>query len=367
VAFEGSFQIFGMERSFFTRKTQAIFRVMGIDHEFRLKTAEITPWLEARAGTHLIPLVLTPEDWMLWDSTPIAFDMQRRFPDRSIIPITPVQRIACLLIEDWVDEWLSRAAVHSRWMFAENALEASLSMGLNVSGLLQDGEPTQEQLTAARSIGDYIQATFGARVCRGLGALEGEADAIRWGFDHQLDLLARIFESQPFLLGNRISLADAALIGSFVSHFLGDSEPRSWVARRQPKIIDWVESSFDHVVSGEQWLDGDALSPLLDELFDEIQREFHPHLTATHEAMKNSEKSFEIDMDGRTVSFMVVPYREASRQFIRNEILALGPEELAQVEARLGVRGLLDVYRLEPVANFHHQSPMGSRHPETIW
>jgi len=121
VAFDGPFLIYGAERSYFTRKVEAIFRGMGIPHEFRLKTLANTAWLEARAGTHLIPVVLTPEDWMLWDSTPIAFLLQQRYPDRAIIPTTPLQRMACLLIEDWVDEWLPRAAVHSRWCYPTNA------------------------------------------------------------------------------------------------------------------------------------------------------------------------------------------------------------------------------------------------------
>jgi len=70
-----------------------------------------------------------------------------------------------------------------------------------------------------------------------------------------------------------------------------------------------------------------------------------------------------MNLDGREVEFMVVPYREASRQFVRDELLQLGSDETAQVRQVLGVRGLLDIYELPPIADFHHQSPAGSRHP----
>ena len=363
MAFRGSFQLFGLERSFFTRKMEATFRAMGVDYEFRLKTQARTEWLEARAGTHLIPVVLTPEDWMLWDSTPMAFDLERRFPGRNIVPTSPVQRMACLLIEDWVDEWLPRVAVHSRWMYDDNAAAIARSLGTNVAGFWVGEEIPQDKEPEVAFIADFIRNGFGNRACNGLAATSAEEGPIRAGFDHQLDLLAAIFETQPFLFGDRISLADVALVGAFVSHFLGDPEPRTWVEARQPSLVAWVERAFHTTVGEEDWLPDDALNPLLFPLFDEIAREFHPHLAATYSAMSAGSKRFEMNLDGRDVEFMVVPYREASRQFVRDEFLQLDATSEAKVKEVLGSRGLLDVYQLEPLATFHHQSPAGTRHP----
>jgi len=362
MAFRAPFKIYGLERSFFTRKMEATFRAMGVDYEFCLKTQALTEWLEASAGPHLVPVVLTPEDWMLWDSTPIAFDLERRFPGRNIVPTTPLQRMACLLIEDWVDEWLPRVAVHSRWMYDDNAAAIARSIGTNVAGYFVGDEIPQEKEEEISFIADFVRNGFGNRACRGLAATEEEAGPIREGFDRQLDLLAEIFETQPFLFGDRISLADIALCGAFVSHFIGDPEPRHWVIARQPSLFEWVDRAFSTTVGQESWLQDDEINPLLFNLFSEISREFHPHLAATYEAMTAGEKRFDMNLDGRDVSFMVVPYREASRQFVHDELLSLDAQGEARVNQVLGSRGLLDVYRLAPIAHFHHQSPAGTRH-----
>jgi hypothetical protein len=248
-------------------------------------------------------------------------------------------------------------------MYDDNATAIARSLGTNVAGFWVGEEIPADKEPEIAFIADFIRNGFGNRACNGLAATSAEEGPIRAGFDHQLDLLAAIFDTQPFLFGDRISLADVALVGAFVSHFLGDPEPRTWVEARQPSLVAWVERAFNTTVGNEDWLADDELSPLLFPLFEEISREYLPHLAATHAAQLSGNKRFDMNLDGREVEFMVVPYREASRQFVRDELLELSGEAEARVEEILGSQGLLDVYRLPPIVSFHHQSPAGSRHP----
>ena len=81
----------------FTRKLQAMLNYLNLDYEFRLKTKDSGPQMEARLGTHFIPGLETPEGWFIHDTTPIGLLLNAKYPDRPIMPATPVQRIAAHL------------------------------------------------------------------------------------------------------------------------------------------------------------------------------------------------------------------------------------------------------------------------------
>ena len=46
--------------------------------------------------------------------------LNAKFPDRAIVPATPVQRIASHLLEDWADEMVRMHAISSRWCYPHN-------------------------------------------------------------------------------------------------------------------------------------------------------------------------------------------------------------------------------------------------------
>lgn len=366
MAFAGPHRIYGSERSFFTRKVQAVYRLMGVPHELHLKTAANTEWLEARAGTHLIPVVLTPEDWVLWDSTPLALHLQAEHPGSAIVPQSPRQRMTCLVIEDWVDEWLTRAAVHSRWCYTETAARAGFEIGLNQIGRWVDdersGTMSESERAEAEVLGRFVRERFGERVTRNLGCSIEQSDSVRRGFDRLLDALAHHLSAHRYLFGDRPSLADAALLGAFVAHFATDTEPRAWVESRQPQLLDWVAQGWDHVLGEEAWLPDDELSPTLGRLLGEIGREFPAYLTATHDALAAGTRRFELDLGDGPLTLAAAPYKEAARLFVRDELHRMAPEERTTATAALG--DLLAVYELPPIDGFHHQSPAGSRHPD---
>ena len=94
--------------------------------------------VERRSGTDRIPVVRTPEGWFLDDSTALALLFERLVPEVPILPPTPAQRIACLLIEDWVDEWLARAALHFRWCHEPDRGDAVTAIAHAFAGVPPD-------------------------------------------------------------------------------------------------------------------------------------------------------------------------------------------------------------------------------------
>ena len=63
--YKGIYLLIGSELSFFTRKLEAQLRFQDIPWKYHFKTEKRTAELEARAGTHFIPLLNTPENWII--------------------------------------------------------------------------------------------------------------------------------------------------------------------------------------------------------------------------------------------------------------------------------------------------------------
>ena len=78
--------LYGGELSYFTRKLEAALIFYGADFEFRAKTNDNREQLEMRSGTHQVPVLQTPENWLIADSTPIMTLLDNRFPNRSMFP-----------------------------------------------------------------------------------------------------------------------------------------------------------------------------------------------------------------------------------------------------------------------------------------
>ena len=90
--YQGDYQLIGSEMSFFTRKLEAQLRCQQIPWRYLLKTEQRKAELEAKAGTHFIPLLMTPEKWLIHDTIAIGPMLNERFSERAVIPETPEPR-----------------------------------------------------------------------------------------------------------------------------------------------------------------------------------------------------------------------------------------------------------------------------------
>ena len=74
--------VYGGELSYFTRKLEAALIFYGINYEIRPKTPENREEVEVRSGTHQVPVLHTPENWMIGDTTPLLQLLDGRYPAR---------------------------------------------------------------------------------------------------------------------------------------------------------------------------------------------------------------------------------------------------------------------------------------------
>ena len=71
--YSGTYTLIGQELSMFTRKLEAQLRYQHIPYQMgHSRAARILTLLTARVGTHFIPILTTPDGWMLNDTISIG-------------------------------------------------------------------------------------------------------------------------------------------------------------------------------------------------------------------------------------------------------------------------------------------------------
>ena len=115
---------YGLRLSYFTRKLEAALQLYDLPFELRLKDMAVRDEVETRSGTNQIPVLLTPEGWMIADTTPILGMLDARVPGRRLFPAGPAG-VLVHVIEEWLDEWLPRTALYYRWCFDDSRAFAS--------------------------------------------------------------------------------------------------------------------------------------------------------------------------------------------------------------------------------------------------
>ena len=183
--YTGSYQLIGNELSFFTRKLEAQLRAQRLPWTYLYKTEERRANLESRAGTHFIPLLLTPEKWLLNDTIAIGPFLNERHHDYPVIPNTPLQRASCFILEDAFNHWLGRFCVHSRWCYPENVDWVGPRFGANIMLDRSVDLPfTQEELERLAPVGPMMCESFGRQACEVNGVGADQAGMVQQDFQH---------------------------------------------------------------------------------------------------------------------------------------------------------------------------------------
>ncbi|WP_299327481.1 glutathione S-transferase family protein [Parasphingopyxis sp.] len=267
------------------------------------------------------------------DSTPIIRRLEADMPGRAAVPPDPALAFINYLIEDYADEWLTKAMFHYRWHYDADAKNAGPL-------LIHWAEPTLPD-DQARTMAE----TFSQRQIDRLyvvGSNETTAETIESSYVRLLDILDTLIGAQGYMLGRRPSSADFALYGQLTQLTIVDPTPAALAAERSPRVRAWVDRVDDLsglVVQTEYWVDIDAVHAQLTPLLTEIGRVYAPFLLANAQAVMNGAEDFETEIDGRPWSQPTFPYQAKCLQWIREEFAALSPDDQARVNALIDGTG----------------------------
>ena len=323
-------ELLGIPGSPYTRKMLALLRFRRIPHRMVWGTHFDPPPGYPSPKIKLLPTFYFPsanEVEAVVDSTPIIQRLEDQSTQRSVRPEDPLQRFLDQLIEDFADEWLTKAMFHYRWHYAEDAAHAAAWLTFT--------QYPQMSYRQAKEMGDVFAKRQISRLPV-VGSSELTAPVIESSFQRLVGIMDRMIERQGFVLGSRPAAADFAIYGQLTQLGMVDPTPARWLEHHSPRLRAWLDRMED--LSGhtsEQWLANTAITDHLAELLREIGRVYVPFLLANAKAIANGHSEFEATLDGQRWKQAVFPYQLKCLETLRNARASLTPETRAQLDGVL--------------------------------
>lgn len=265
------FTLYGWHLSYFTGKVLCYLRYKGIpfvDQPVNMYT--LMSRIKRKTGAAVMPVLRTPQDEWLQDSSVIIDHLEALYPAAPIIPATPVQRFLAYLLEAWGDEWWIPVAMHTRWNHAENYALFERDAG---SALLPHF-PSFLQRKAVANVAGMLR-----RMLPNVGIRPEQNAVLDAWTDNMLNLLERHFAEQPFLLGGHPTLADFGLVGTMYGHLGRDPWPARELIAPRPHLRAWIERMANPSApgtAGQPLLADDGIAPTLLPILQVIFAEFVP-------------------------------------------------------------------------------------------
>ena len=194
-------ELYQFELSHYSEKVRLILDYKQLEY----RKIEVTPGvgqieLMQKSGSRQVP-VLKDGSTYVTDSTEIALYLDRKYPERPILPTDSLAKGQCLLIEEWAD-----VSIGSN---ARKAFIGALNQNQNFrTSLLPPNTPDLVK-TAVGAIPGEVLDVLGTGVGFGGDAVKEAKKSLT----QDLEALCLILQNQPYLTGNTPTLADLAVAG----------------------------------------------------------------------------------------------------------------------------------------------------------
>lgn len=311
-----AYTVYGGELSLFTRKLEAALTFYGADFQRAAKNEDNRQLIETRAGTHQVPVLLTPENWMIADTTPLMAMLDGRFARRAMFP-SGALGVLVHVLEEHFDEWIARVMVHYRWHYPESARFAAERMAEGNSQVVER------------------MLDWGPRACRATGTdSQHQRDAVEAEYLRILEAAEAQLKQSAFLLGDRPTALDCIVLGGLRAHTNMDPDPKRVVANF-PTVVEWAERRADQWQGDGELAPVSAPTPFAEHVLSEMPSTYQPYVLANRDAQHAGAKAFHIDSYGEQVSYLSRPYPEQSRQMVMRRIADLDPGPRQDTQAWL--------------------------------
>jgi hypothetical protein len=325
----------GAPGSPYTRKMLSVLRYRRMAYRYIISGTP-TPDLP-QPKVELLPTFFLPgadgQMEAVVDSTPLIRRLEPMGEGRSILPPNPVVAFLDELLEDYGDEWLTKAMFHFRWAYPADIHKASqvLPRWRKITASEEAIAP-QSKMFADRQIGRlYV-----------VGSNTVTGPVIEASYDRFLEALNDHLTRYPFLMGHRPAASDFAVFGQLTQLAGFDPTPSAITLARSPRVYTWVDLVED--LSGlepteDQWASASDLATSLRPLFVEMGRTYVPVMLANAKALMTGADKVECEVEGLPWVQQPFPYQGKCVQWLRQSFASLSATDQGQVRDILAGTG----------------------------
>jgi glutathione S-transferase len=340
---ETPLKIVGAYGSPYSRKMRAVLRYRRIPHHWIVRGSREDRGIP-EVPVALIPVLVFPgrgdgPDAAMIDSTFQIRRLEELESTRSVIPPEPVMAFVDALIEDYADEWLTKAMFHYRWAFDPDIRKAAVIL------------PRCARTDAPDELMDTLGRTFSERQIGRLGVVGSNpttAPVIEESYRRLLRALDAHLRVQPFVMGARPGTADFGLFGQLTQLALFDPTSQALALEEAPRVVAWchgVEDLSGLEVTDADWAPRNAVPETLRALLAEVGRVYAPFLLANAAALERGDVRVKCEIDGREWVQKPFPYQGKCLRWLREQYSALGSGDRSAVDALLAGTGCEALFR----------------------
>ena len=247
------------------------------------------------------------------DSSPIIRYLEQKHAGRSVIPSDPALAFIDYLIEDYADEWLTKAMFHFRWAHQRNVDFAGSILPRWVMTHLRDEEiaPMSKDISERQ-----------IERLRYVGSNEATGEFIEESYRKFIELMSSHLVGRRFILGDRPGSSDFGIFGQLTQLAQTDPTCRDLTLEVAPRVFAWCDNVED--LSGlepkdSDWMELETIPETLKEILKEIGRTYAPFLVANSKAVKEGKKNWESEIDGKLWKQMSFVYQDKCLSWIKDE------------------------------------------------
>lgn len=307
------YRIFGMEMSPYSVKVRSYFRYKGIPHRWIVRNNDTEAEYQQFAKIQIVPLVVTPDDTGLQDSTPIIEQVEKQHPQPSIHPPDPTSAFVSALLEEFGDEWGNKWMFHYRWA---REVDQLCSAGRLARGMMPSADEERHAAMTA-----MVRERMVGRVWF-VGSNAHNAPFIERSFQDGLAQLDAHLSNRPYLFGGRPAFADLGLWGQLYNAWT-DPTPGALIEGRAHNVLAWVQRMFWPRAEGdfEPW---SSLEPTLMPLLQQqVGHLFMPWTLANAAAVADGREEFSVDLAGHAFTQKPQKYHAKSLRTLRDKYAAV--------------------------------------------
>ncbi|HEY2753107.1 glutathione S-transferase N-terminal domain-containing protein [Phenylobacterium sp.] len=331
----------GAPGSPYTRKMLSVLRYRRIAYRFLPPSGPALKGLP-QPRVALLPTFYLPgetgELQAITDSTPLIRRLERDYKGRSIVPRDPALAFLDELIEDYADEWLTKAMFHYRWSYAPDIAKGAAILPCWRGFTIPDEElRTRGAFTAERQIGRL----------RYVGSNAVTGPVIEASYRRFLAAFEAHLTHLPYLLGERPSACDFAVFGQ-LSQLAGfDPTPMALTLELAPRVTAWVGLMEDQ--SGVEprdngWISLTEAPETLRAVLSEIGRVYPPVMLANAAAVAAGAEEVRTEVDGQVWTQQPFPYQAKCLGWLRQSRTDLPAQARDEVDAMLAPAGLAGLF-----------------------